>query len=142
MKSSSIIRTYYDIRLKTNIANITGALGKIEKLRGVSFDWRVNDSEVLSHYPLMARFNNSPHSVGLIAQEVQNVLPEAILQETVGDTTTQYLQLDYTKFVPLLVEGVKEMKAENDALKKENRAMKSDIEMLKQEVKVLGNGGE
>lgn len=128
--ASSCIASESDVRLKTNIINITGALEKIKQLRGVSFDWRVNDAEVLSHYPLIARFNNSPHSVGLIAQEVAGVLPEAIMQETVGDNQTQYLQLDYDKFVPLLVEGVKELKAENDDLRKELRDLRSELAVM------------
>ena len=111
--ATSCIANESDARLKTNVLTISGedALAKLAALRGVSFDWRYDDPEVLAHYPLISRFAGQPHSVGLIAQEVQSVLPEAILQETVGDAAVQYLQLDYTKLVPLLVSGVNELDA-------------------------------
>ena len=111
--ASSCIASESDERLKTNIEtlNASSSLDTILALRGVSFDWRVNDQDVLKHYPLIARFASSTHSVGLIAQEVQPLFPYAIGQETVGDSEVQYLQLDYTKFIPLIVQAVKELYA-------------------------------
>jgi hypothetical protein len=120
--ATSCIASESDERLKTNIAPLTGALRTLQKLRGVSFDWRVNDREVLQHYPLISRFASNPHSVGLIAQEVSPVFPYAIAPETVGDKEVQYFQLDYTKFVPLLIEAAKELKADNDDLRAELKA--------------------
>lgn len=108
--ATSCIADESDARLKQNVRPLTGALYTIEKLRGVTFDWRVSDSTVLKHYPLIQRFAANPHSVGLIAQEVSPIFPYAIEQETVGDKDVQYFQLDYTKFVPLLIEAVKELK--------------------------------
>ena len=112
--ATSCIASESDIRLKENIVEITGALDKVLSLRGVSFDWRVNDPGVLSHYPLISRFASRPHSVGLVAQEVQPILPEAISLETVGDKEVQYLQLDYERFTPLIIEAIKEMNAKID----------------------------
>lgn len=117
--AASCIANESDARLKENVMTIDGALDKILQLRGVSFDWKVNDPEVLKHYPLIARFASSTHSLGLIAQEAQGIVPEAIMQETVGDDEAQYLQLDYDKIVPLLVEGVKDIASLADGFKRQ-----------------------
>jgi hypothetical protein len=123
--ASSCIASESDARLKENIKPVTGALDTIGKLRGVTFDWKVSDTEVLKHYPLIARFAANPHSVGLIAQEVSPVFPYAIESETVGDKAVQYFQLDYTKFTPLLIEAVKELKAANDNVVSETAALQA-----------------
>jgi len=85
------------------------SLATILALNPVSFDWRVNDPEVQSHYSLISRFADNPHSIGLVAQQVAPLVPEAIEQETVGDAEVQYYQLDYTKFIPHLIGAVKEL---------------------------------
>ena len=114
--ATQCIASESDIRLKENIAQLSGALDKLLQLRGVSFDWKVNDPEVLSHWPLISRFASRPHSVGLVAQEVQPILPEAVSLETVGDKEVQYLQLDYERFTPLIIEAIKEMNVKIDAI--------------------------
>jgi hypothetical protein len=59
----------------------------------------------------LARYQGHTHSIGLIAQEVMPVLPEALSLETVGDSEVQYYQLDYTKFIPHLIGAIKELAA-------------------------------
>ena len=49
--------------------------------------------------------------MGLVAQEVEPLFPVAIEQETVGDAEVQYLQLDYTKFVPLIISAIQQLAA-------------------------------
>ena len=97
---------YYtsDIRLKDNIQVIQGSLDKIGEIRGVEFDWN-KDS------PGWAKERG--HDVGVIAQEVQKVLPEVVQERTNG-----YLGVDYKRLVPLLIESVKELKEEIEDLKK------------------------
>lgn len=116
--ASSCIASESDERLKKNVETLsaTSTRDVLRALNPVSFDWRVNDPDVLEHYPLIARFASSTHSVGLIAQEVEPLLPEAIGLETVGDDEVQYLQLDYSKFVPLLIKGWQELDARVTAL--------------------------
>ena len=111
--ATSCIANESDERLKTNIAamSASSSLETILALRPVSFDWRASDPEVLTHWPALARYASSTRSIGLIAQEVIPVLPEALSLETVGDSEVQYFQLDYTKFVPLIISALKELYA-------------------------------
>ena len=97
---------YYtsDIKLKDNVEVIQGSLNKIEGIRGVEFDW--NDKA-----PVWAKERG--HDVGVIAQEVQKVLPEVVQERKNG-----YLGVDYKRIVPLLIESVKELKQEVEDLKK------------------------
>ena len=97
---------YYtsDERLKDNIEVIKGSLDKIGEIRGVEFDW--NDKS-----PGWARERG--HDVGVIAQEVQKVVPEIVVERKSG-----YLGVDYKRLVPLLIESVKELKQEIEDLKK------------------------
>ncbi len=88
---------YSDIRLKEDIAVIPDALAKIDALRGVTY----------------ARKDSGERATGVIAQEVQAVLPEAVRQE--GD----YLAVTYGNMVGLLIEGIKELKSELAAVKAE-----------------------
>lgn len=90
-----------DIRLKENIAPIPEALDKVTRLRGVTYD-RIDQG--------MAR------QTGVIAQEVQDVLPEAVLQ---ADDDQGTLSVAYGNMVGLLIEAIKELKSEVDALKAE-----------------------
>jgi hypothetical protein len=93
-----------DERLKDNIQVIKGSLDKIDGIRGVEFDW--NDKS-----PGWARERG--HDVGVVAQEVQKILPEIVVERTNG-----YLGVDYKRLVPLLIESIKELKQEVDDLKK------------------------
>lgn len=123
--ASSCIANESDVRLKRNIEDLPYGLDTVMQLRPVSFDWRTDDPEVLKHYNLISRFADRPHSIGLIAQDVEKVIPEAIEPETVGDAEVQYLQLDYTKLVPVLIKGMQDLKAENDALRARVEALES-----------------
>jgi hypothetical protein len=93
-----------DERLKDNIEVIQGSLDKIDGIRGVEFDWNEKS-------PGWARERG--HDVGVIAQEVQKVLPEIVVERKNG-----YLGVDYKRIVPLLIESIKELKQEVNDLKK------------------------
>ena len=105
IKSAADITAYYtsDSRLKTNVEKIESALGKVTSLDGITFNW--ND--------LAIGKDLNEREPGLLAQQVQLVLPEAVAERENG-----YLAVRYEKLVPLLVEAIKELKAEVDALKK------------------------
>jgi len=96
-----------DQRLKDNITPIRGALAKIVELSGVNFSWKSG-----------ARAGQA--DVGVIAQEVQNVLPEAVNTDASG-----YLSVDYPKLVPLLIEAIKEQQSQISALKAEVDALRA-----------------
>ena len=86
-----------DQRLKKSIKTVTGALDKVDALRGVTFTWK--DSNV--------------KAIGLIAQEVNEVLPEIVSTDDDG-----YMGIRYTNVIGVLVEAIKELKADFEAYKK------------------------
>ena len=101
-----------DARLKTNVAVITSALDKVNSLRGVTFDWDQEKAGELDFFP------RKDKDVGVIAQDVQAVLPEAVRNAPFdGNTETNYLTVQYEKLTALLIEAVKELKTEVDTLK-------------------------
>jgi len=106
------VTAYYssDARLKNNITNIDNALLKVTEIRGVTFDW--ND-DYMSKQPKDDYFNRK-HDVGVIAQEIEKVLPEAVATRDDGIKAVRY-----EKLVPLLIEAIKELKQEIDELKKD-----------------------
>jgi hypothetical protein len=93
-----------DARLKTDVRSIEGVLGRVAQLRPVQFRWRAGE------FP-QRHFGNSVN-VGLIAQEVEQVFPELVSTDDEGYRLVSSSELPY-----LTVAAVKELKAENDALK-------------------------
>jgi hypothetical protein len=109
-------------RWKTNIATIENPLEKIEALRGVSFDW---DKE-----------HGGKSSMGLIAEEVAEVVPELVSFEQDGKTAKS---VSYSNLVGLLIEGVKQQQQQLDAqqtavdtLRAENANLKAQLEESRQ----------
>lgn len=102
---------YYssDQRLKTNITPISNALEKVCKINGVEFDWT---NEYLANCIDDPYFTRK-HDVGVIAQEVEAVLPEVVSTRDDGIKAVKY-----DRIVSLLIEAIKELKAEVDELKK------------------------
>jgi hypothetical protein len=98
--------TSSDTRFKTNITQLTDVLEKLEKIHGVSFDWN-------GLYQSLGR-SSDHREIGVIAQEVEAVFPELVT--TWGDE--KYRAVDYGRLSAVLIEAIKELKAENEALKK------------------------
>ena len=97
-----------DKKLKENIKPIKNALDKVSQISGVEFDWKeLTEDEKLSIH------GNEGHDVGVIAQEIEKVLPEVVQTRDNG-----YKAVKYEKIVPLLIESIKELKAEIEELKK------------------------
>mgnify|MGYP001217557674 CR=1 FL=1 len=96
-----------DRRLKDNLTPIANATEKIGKLTGYEFDWNDKQSDF------------EGHDVGVVAQEVEEVLPEVVVERKDG-----YKAVNYEKIVALLIEGMKEQQAEIDALKEEIKNLK------------------
>jgi hypothetical protein len=91
----SLVQTS-SLALKDNVRTYANALETVKKLRGVSFNWK----------------ESGKPSVGLIAEEVEKVIPEVIAHD--GQAATG---VNYSSLVGVLVEAVKEQQAELDALK-------------------------
>jgi hypothetical protein len=90
-----------DKRLKDNIKPIEGALDKVSKISGNTFDW---NEEKQNTY--------KGKDYGVIAQEIKDVMPELVDTRDNG-----YLAVKYDKIVPLLIESIKELKKEIEELK-------------------------
>jgi hypothetical protein len=90
-----------DKRLKENIKPIESALDKVIKLQGVTFDWKKSDSVL-----------DIKEDVGFIAQDVQKVIPELVRENKNG-----MLSMRHQGIAPILLEAIKELKAEIEELK-------------------------
>jgi hypothetical protein len=97
-----------DERLKENIKPIDNALYKTSQLQGVEFDWKELSSENLSHI-----HGNTGHDIGVIAQQVEQILPEAVQTRENG-----YKAVRYEKIVPLLIQAINELQEKLDGLTK------------------------
>lgn len=87
------VAAYSDERLKTNIRTIDAALDKVSQMRGVYFD------------------KDDKASVGVIAQEMEKVLPEVVMDG-------EYKSVAYGNIVGVLIEAIKELQAKVDRLEK------------------------
>ena len=92
-----------DKKYKENIRPIESALDKAMQLQGVTFDWKDNDSIL-----------DIKEDIGFIAQDVEKVLPELVRENKKGN-----LSLRYQGITPILLEAIKELKAEIEELKKQ-----------------------
>ena len=90
-----------DKNYKENIKPIESALDKAMKLQGVTFDWKKSDSIL-----------DIKEDIGFIAQDVQKVLPELVRENENGK-----LSLRHQGIAPILLEAIKELKAEIEKLK-------------------------
>jgi len=100
--------TVSDKRLKDNVKVIDNALDKVMKLRGVEFDWNQGKRK-------------GQHDLGLIAQEVEEVLPELVREKTLctGEyegNEQEFKTVDYEKIVGVLIEAVKEQQEQINKL--------------------------
>ena len=93
------ITAYYssDIRLKENIIPIENALSKVESISGNTYDWKEGYDEIHSH---------KGNDVGVIAQEIEEILPQIVTNRDNG-----YKAVQYEKIIPLLIEAIKELSA-------------------------------
>ena len=101
--SSGTVTANSDAKLKKNVATVSNALDKVNLLRGVEFDYIANDK----------------HSIGVIAQEVEAVLPDLVE----GDETKS---VAYGNLTAVLIEAVKELTAEVNTLKAELNTLKGE----------------
>jgi len=140
-----------DKRLKSNIHPISDALSKVSQLNGITFKWNeeaiqqatagidkgaivagpnATDEENLIVQEKMRdsiREKMSGTYMGVIGQEVQEIIPEVVKEDEDG-----YLNVDYSKLTAVLIEAIKELKAEKDTEIEELKAEKdTEIEKLK-----------
>ena len=117
--SNDIVAYSSDKRLKTNIQSIENPLNKIEKLSGFTYNWNNKAKE-------LANYNTEESLVGVFAQDVQEVLPEAVKLAPFDNdgndksiSGENYLTVQYEKIVPLLIEAIKEQQKQINNLQQQ-----------------------
>ena len=106
MTAAGDVIAFSDKRVKTNIKTINNGLEKISKLRGVSY----NRTDI----------DDKSNKIGVIAQEVKEVLPEVVIYNEDDDK----YGVEYGKMAGVFIEAIKELKAEVDSLKQEIKELK------------------
>jgi len=100
-----------DKRLKENIKPIESALDKVIKLQGVTFDWK-DKKEEIDQFGKAYKLQEWKNDIGFIAQDVQKVIPELVRENSDG-----MLSMRHQGIAPILLEAIKELKAEIEELK-------------------------
>jgi type VI protein secretion system component Hcp len=110
-----------DARYKKNVEDIESAVELISNLRGVRFDWRTDEFED-KHF-------SDRRQVGMIAQEVEKVVPEVVSKDDDGN-----YYMDYARLTPILIEAVKEQQKTIESLQErleENENLRTEIDELR-----------
>ena len=121
--TGSLTQNASDERLKDKVTEIPNAIDKIKELKGVSFEWKGNGAKDFPH-------EDGKKDIGVIAQDVQKVLPEAVeaapfdlekdMEENSDGSFTEkvtsksgkdYLTVNSEKLIPVLIQGIKELEA-------------------------------
>jgi hypothetical protein len=112
--SQTAIEHYSDLRLKKNVKPLEGALDQLLRLRGVTYEWKEPAEHGNEHGPIR----------GFIAQEVEKVFPE-----WVGESKG-YKTLNTSGLEAVLVESLRTLKSENDALRAQSSKLEDRIKAL------------
>jgi len=96
IRATGDVIAYSDVRVKENIKTIDNSLEKVSKLRGVEFN----------------KIGDNKKSIGVIAQEIEKVIPEVVKEDDKGMKSVAYGNIS-----GLLIEAIKELKAEIEELK-------------------------
>jgi hypothetical protein len=106
--------TTSDARLKTNVRQLDGALDKLERIRGAAFEWAETES------PHALGGEPGQPSIGVVAQEVEEVFPELV---SIYNAEHEYKAVNYQGLTSVLIEAVKELKAQNEDLRSRIEAL-------------------
>ena len=115
-----------DERLKTNIKKIQNSMEIITNIRGVEFNWNKKMKE------LHSSISTSKKELGVIAQEVEEFIPEMIKTNDNG-----YKMVNYNKLIPILLEGIKTQQKQIGELKQENKELKENMNKIYDRLSIL-----
>lgn len=110
-----------DIRFKKNIQPITGSLDRIQSLQGVWYE--------MNRQAFPDRNFAEGQQTGLIAQEVEKIIPEVVSTAPDG-----YKSVDYAKLVPYLIEGIKTQQQQLIQAQETDRLLKEKVDKLQLEL--------
>ena len=114
--------TYSSRRWKTNIQTLDDALGKVEQLRGVSYELKANGK----------------HEVGVIAEEVGAVVPEVVTWDRNG---LDAQSVDYSRLTALLIEATKEQQVLIRQQQEQIAQLMEQVKTIQTSLKTSGRGG-
>lgn len=132
--TGDVIANASDSRLKTNNQPIEKPLQKIKSLKGFTYNWNNKAKE-------KAGFNTQDRQVGVSAQEIKEVLPEAVklapFDNDGGKSKSgeDYLTVQYEKLTPLLIEGIKEQQEIIEKQQTQLDSLQEQINELKKLIK-------
>ena len=112
---------YSDERLKTNVMTISNALDKLHRIRGVSFDYAAPSTVrdlMVNHLP-----EDGTKSVGVLAQEIERVLPELVKTDAQG-----YKSVEYANLAGFLIQVNKEQETKLEQMEKEQETKMKQME--------------
>ena len=135
-----------DIRLKTNVKNLAGALASISKLQGITYDFKsINEDSILLQLNAMngkeekdikdleklkkvyeKKKLDNLNQIGFSAQDVQKIYPQLVRTDDKG-----FLSVNYTALIPVAVEALKEQQKTIDQQAATIQAMQKDIDAIK-----------
>ena len=135
-----------DIRLKTNVKNLLGALAAISKLQGITYDFKsINEDSILLQLNSMngkeekdirdleklkkvyeKKKLDNLNQIGFSAQDVQKIFPQLVKTDDKG-----FLSVNYTAIVPVVVEALKEQQKTIEQQAATIQAMQKDLDAIK-----------
>ena len=135
-----------DIRLKTNVKNLLGALAAISKLQGITYDFKsINEDSILLQLNSMngkeekdikdleklkkvyeKKKLDNLNQIGFSAQDVQKIFPQLVKTDDKG-----FLSVNYTAIIPVVVEALKEQQKTIEQQAATIQAMQKDLDAIK-----------
>lgn len=112
-----------DIRLKKNLKELK-AINTLRKINTFEYDW--------TEEALQLKANKNVHDYGIIAQELESIIPEAVTHDMYGKG---YLGINYTKLIPFTISAIKEVDDEVTTLKKRVKELEDRLNKYESSVK-------
>lgn len=120
--NADVIAYYSDKRLKKDLARVVDHWNVINNLTGYRFTWNEKSGEIPGFQDKVGK-----REVGLIAQDVQAVYPEAIAMRTEGPEDDPYMTIKHDRFTAVFIEALKDLRRELDEVKEENKKLREMI---------------
>ena len=108
-----------DARLKENVMTVSAALETVTQLRGVTFNWREDSEHRIGKVP-------EEKQIGMIAQEVEAVIPDAVHTALDG-----YKGVNYQSLTGLLIEAIKDQQSQIEQQRVDYEVLKAEVETLR-----------
>ena len=141
LASGNITAYYSDMRLKNISEYVKNVLTTLDKIS--VFKYKCNDLAISFGY------DNSKNEIGLSAQEIKKYYPELIelapfdaifdrdLKKKVSKSGDNYLTINYERLVPILLQGIKELNANNKAIEEKNKVLEDKYNSLEKELQEI-----